>query len=557
MARIKAILFDLDDTLYDCSGSLVDAARRRAAKAMVEAGLPCSEDEAYRVQVNLTVRHGPSYRVFDHLAEQYGKGRDFVEAALRAYNRSEVEDIRPFPDVVSVLRNLRAQGYLLFLVTSGVHLRQEQKLKLLGIGPLFDEVIINDSEIGAELEECFIALMTRHGLTPQECTAVGDRVDAEIRVANYLRMTTVQMLHGRFKSLQPKDQFERPDFRISRLSELHDVLSAANKRRHGEQARILAIGGGTGLPMVLQGLKAFSRNLTAIVTVTDSGRSSGRLRRNLGVLPPGDARNCLIALSSSERGARQLRDLFQFRFEEGALAGMSFGNLFLAALEKITGSFEQALRAASEILAIEGKVIPSTLADTQLCALLKDGAVVREEYNVRALGKAPIEHVYLEPEDAAAGDEAIQEIEHADTIVIGPGSLYTSVITNLLVRGITRAIRRSDARVIYVCNIVTQPGQTDGYSAADHVRAIQRYLGDGAPDYVLLNNAVPPKEILERYEASGAQLIRADEAVRALGPQVVEADLVEEPSGDRALWEKQDLLRHDPAKLARVIMELR
>jgi len=236
---------------------------------------------------------------------------------------------------------------------------------------------------------------------------------------------------------------------------------------------------------------------------------------------------------------------------------MSFGNLFLAALEKLTGSFEQALRAASEILAIEGKVIPSTLADTHLCAVLKDGTIVREEYNVRGENKAPIEHVYLEPEDAAATEEAMQEIAQADTIVIGPGSLYTSVITNLLVRGITRAIRGSDARVIYICNIVTQPGQTDGYTAADHVRAVQRYLGDGAPDYAIVNSTMPPKEVLERYQAAGAQLLRADDDLRSLGPQIIEADIVENVDQERVLWEKQDLLRHDPAKLAHIIMELR
>jgi len=400
-------------------------------------------------------------------------------------------------------------------------------------------------------------ILTRYGLTPQECLCVGDRIHAEIRVGNYLRMTTVQMTHGRYKSLLPKNEFEEPDFQISRISELQDVLVAANKRRYREQARLLAIGGGTGLPMVLQGLKGFTRNLTAIVTVTDSGRSSGVLRRNLGVLPPGDARNCLIALSGSAKTGRQLHELFQYRFEDGALAGMSFGNLFLAALEKITGSFEQALRAASEILAVEGKVIPSTLANTNLCALLKDGSVVREEFNVRRPGKAPIEHVYLDPEDAMATEEAVQEIERADAIIIGPGSLYTSVITNLLVRGITRAIRRSDARVIYVCNIVTQPGQTDGYRASDHVRAVQRYLGEGLPDYVVVNNRVPPENILERYRQTGAELVLPDDELRSMGLQVIEADLVEDLSGERVLWEKQDLLRHDPEKLAHVIMELR
>ena len=557
MARIKAIFFDLDDTLYDCSGSLVDAARRRAAKAMVADGLPCDEEEAYRMQEDLSRRHGPRYRMTGHIAERYGKDKKLVEAALRAYNRDKVSDVKPFPDVIPALRILRTQGYKLFLVSCGVHARQERKIYILGIRPLFDEVIINDTEIGTELEECYIDLMTRHGLTPQECVAVGDRIHSEIRVANYLRMTTVQMIHGRYKSLLPKNELEEPDFRLSAISQLGDILSTANKRRHREHARILAVGGGTGLPMVLQGLKAYTRNLTAIVTVTDSGRSSGMLRRDLSVLPPGDARNCLVALSRSANASQTLHNLFQYRFDEGGLSGMSFGNLFLAALQKITGSFEQALRVASEILAIDGKVVPSTLTDTHICARLEDGTVIREEYNVRAEQKSPIAEVFLDPADAAATDEAIEEIQRADAIILGPGSLFTSVITNLLVGGITRAIRSSNARVIYVCNIVTQPGQTDGFSAADHVRALQKYLGDGVLDYVLLNNAVPPPEILKRYEAAGAGLIVPDAEVRQMGPQVVENDLVEDITAGRMLWEKQDLLRHDPEKLAHIIMELR
>ena len=556
MATIKALIFDLDDTLYDCSGALVDSARRRAAKAMVEAGLPCSEEEAYRLQVEITARHGPRYRVFDQIADHHGMGPELVEAALLAYNRDEVEDIKPFPDVISTLRNLRAQGYTVFLVTSGVHQRQERKIDILGLEPYFDEICINDSERGAALEECYMDFLTRYGLTPQECLVVGDRIHAEIRVANYLRMSTVQMVHGRYKSLPPKDKFEEPDFRIYRICELHEVLKAANKRRKREQARVVAIGGGTGLPILLQGLKAYTKNLTAIVTVTDSGRSSGILRRDLGVLPPGDARNCLIALSGSAMTEKRLHELFQYRFEEGGLAGMSFGNLFLAALEKVTGSFEQALRSASEILAIEGKVIPSTLTDTHLCAVLQDGTILREEFNVRGTGKPPIEHVYLEPEDVSATEEAIEEIERADTIVIGPGSLYTSVITNLLVHGITRAIRHFDKRVVYISNIATQPGQTDGYSASDHVRAIVKYLGDGTLGHVLVNNRVPPPEIMKRYEDAGAQIVLPDDEIHTLGPQIIEADIVESTDKERVLWEKQDILRHDPDKLAQLIMEL-
>ena len=557
MARIRAVIFDLDDTLYDCSGALVGAARRRAAKAMVEAGLPASEDDIYRLQVELVKRHGPRYRVFDQIAERFEMNPELVEKALRAYNRDEVEDIKPFSDVISTLRNLRAQGYMLFLVTCGVHQRQERKVEVLGLRPYFDEVVINDAEIGTVLEECYMDLLAQYNLTPQECIAVGDRIHSEIHVANHLRMTTTQMIHGQYKALQPKNALEEPDFRIARISELQDVLVAANKRRHREQARIVALGGGTGLPMLLQGLKAYSRNLSAIVTVTDSGRSSGVLRRDLRVLPPGDARNCLVALSSSAKAGKQLYELLQYRFTDGGLAGMSFGNLFLAALEKITGSFEQSLRAASEILAIEGKVIPSTLTDTHLCAVLKDGTIIREEYHVREPDKSPIEHVYLEPEDACVTQEAVEEIEQADAIIIGPGSLYTSVITNLLVRGVTRAIRRSGARVIYVTNIVTQPGQTDGYTAADHVRAILKYVGAGALDYVLVNNRIPAAEVLARYEEEGAKLLLADDELRNLEPEVIEADLVEDMGQERVLWEKLDLLRHDPEKLAHIIMELR
>jgi uncharacterized cofD-like protein len=557
MARIKAIFFDLDDTLYDCSGSLVDAARQRAAKAMVDAGLPVTEEEAYKLQEQLTQRHGPRYRVFDHIAEQHGKGQNMVNAAMRAYNRDKVGDINAFDDVIPTLKTLRDQGYSLFLVSPGVFARQERKIYILGLRQYFDEIIINDSEIGTELEECYIDLMTRHGLTPQECVCVGDRIHSEIRIANYLRMTTVQMIHGRYKSLLPKNELEEPDFRISQVSKLLDILSAANKRRHREHARILAIGGGTGLPMLLQGLKSYTRNLTGIVTVTDSGRSSGMLRRDLGVLPPGDARNCLVALSRSAQAGEHLHQLFQYRFAEGDLEGHSFGNLFLAALEKITGSFEQALSVASEILAVEGKVIPSTLHNTHICAELQDGTILKEEYNVRGESKSPIARVFLDPADATAAEEALEEIAKADAIVLGPGSLFTSVITNLLVGGITRAIRASNARVIYICNIVTQPGQTDGFSAADHVRALQEYLGDGVLDYVVVNNTIPPDDILHRYEESGAQLVLADNEARELGPQIVEQDLVEEIDGARVLWEKKDLLRHDPDKLARIIMELR
>ncbi|HRU04732.1 MAG TPA: 2-phospho-L-lactate transferase CofD family protein, partial [Candidatus Brocadiia bacterium] len=398
MPRIKAIIFDLDDTLFDCTGSLTESARRRAARAMVGAGLPMTEQQAYDIQTELVQRYGPRCHVFDRIAEKHGLGPEFVQTALEAYNSGVVEDIKPFPDVIPTLTALRGQGYLLFLVTMGVHKRQEKKIDLLGIRGLFDEIIILDRELGAAREECYMEIITRHGLEPQECAAVGDRVFSEIRVANHLKMVSVQMIHGRFKSLLPKTDMEEPDYKITRIAQLPEALAAFTRRRRLSSTRVLAIGGGTGLPIVIEGLKQHTRNLTAIVTTTDSGRSSGVLRRDLGVMPPGDARNCLVAMAGGPKAERLLYDLFQFRFGEsdGVLKGMSFGNLFIAALERMTGGFESALHAASQILAVEGKVLPATLTPTHICARLADGAVVREEFNVRGLNKPPIAEVFLE-----------------------------------------------------------------------------------------------------------------------------------------------------------------
>ncbi len=401
--RLKAGLTSIIKTIPNKTGPSVVPNGECAVNALKEV---LSET----CQLELTERYGARCSVFDRIAEQAGLPEGAVDRALEAYNSDEVEEIAPFPDVVPTLTQLHGQGYRLFLVTTGVHRRQASKIELLGIRDLFDEIIINDTELGTAREECYIDLMTRNSLTPQEIVSVGDRIHSEIRVSNSLKMTTVQMMHGKFKSLLPKNELEEPDYKIERISELPGILSEANRQRRRARVRILALGGGTGLPIVLQGLKSYTSNLTAVVTVTDSGRSSGKLRKDLGVLPPGDARNCLIALSHTARASKRLHELFQYRFDDGDLKGMSFGNLFLAALEKITGNFELALREASEILAVDGKVLPSTLTDTHLCAVLEDGTEVREEFNVRAPAKPPISRVFLEPEDAEATQETLDEI---------------------------------------------------------------------------------------------------------------------------------------------------
>jgi len=553
MPKVKAILFDLDDTLFDCYGLLVEAARRRAARAMVQAGLPCTEEEAYHKQLELAEKHGPRFNVFDAMAQMHGMPGSLAEVALAAYNSEEVGEIQPFPDVPRTLADLRSQGYKLLLYTSGVYARQQKKIQALGIEEYFDDILINDIETGEHRDDCFLDLLAHHHLKPQEVACVGDRIQAEIKTANSLGMTTVQMLHGRFKELAPKSELEEPDHKISRISELQQVLRIVNRRNKGGEPRVVAVGGGTGLPVVLQGLKNFTSNLAAVVTVTDTGRSSGRLRADLGVLPPGDMRNCLVALSES---SKLLNDLFQYRFSEGALEGMSFGNLFIAAMAKITGSFEAAVRETSRILAIQGKVLPSTYKDVHLCAKLADGRIVQSEHGVREAGKPAIHDVFLDPPDVMANEEAINEILRADLVVIGPGSLYTSVIANLLVPAVPEAIRSSKAKKVYVCNIVTQPGQSEGYSVADHVAAVERYLGDDVLDAVLVNSNVPPEALLDRYREEGAELVRIDDKISEHRVQMIFDDLVENLDHRRILWEKHDLLRHDPEKLAELIWDL-
>ncbi len=553
MRTMKAIIFDLDDTLYDCTGSLLEASRKRASKAMVSSGLPCTEEEAYLMQKEISEKHGPYYPVFNEIANMFNKDDEFVGTVLKAYNSNEVTDIKLFPDVVPTLQKLKQDNYKLFLLTTGIHERQHKKIELLNLKPYFDEIVINDQEVGLLMEDCFEAIVRKYSLSPQDVTVVGDRVREELRIAKAKGMVTVQMLHGRFKeeaAYERADRSNKPDYKIKRFFQLPTLLKLKDIGKTHDNLKILAFGGGTGLPIALEGLKAYSEDLTAIVTVTDSGRSSGVIRAEYGILPPGDVRNCLVALSETEEQEKDLYQLFQYRFNKGSLNGMSLGNLLMAALTDITGSFELAIKKASKILAIKGKVLPSTLTSTHICAELKDGSIVEEEFNVRGLQKAPIERLFLKSNDAECPPDAISEIKQADIIVIGPGSLYTSIISNLLVGGVKEALQDTKAVKIYLCNIVTQPGQTDNYTASEHIKAVTRYLGDGVLDYVLVNNNFPRKEIIEKYRKEGADIVALDEDLENNNVAVEVTDLIENLDQKRILWEKQDLIRHDPEKLA-------
>ena len=312
--------------------------------------------------------------------------------------------------------------------------------------------------------------------------------------------------------------------------------------------KITAIGGGTGLSTMLRGLKKYTKNLTAVVTVADDGGGSGVLRRDIGMPPPGDIRHCMESLANVEP---IMERLLTYRFQEGSLAGQSFGNLILAALNGVTGSFEEAVAQMSQVLAITGRILPVTSADVQLEAVFENGARVVGESKISSFKKEQdcrIAHVALLPERPAALPAALQAIREADLILMGPGSLYTSVIPNLLVEGVVEAICRSEALKIYVCNIMTQEGETEGYTAADHVDALLSHGAPGLVDLCLANSAPVRPGLVEKYREEDAAPILVDrERIRAMGLELEEYPVASE-GGDYA--------RHDPDRLAAAVLDM-
>jgi uncharacterized cofD-like protein len=319
-----------------------------------------------------------------------------------------------------------------------------------------------------------------------------------------------------------------------------NFIDKIRERQLDRGYRIVVVGGGTGLSTMLRGLKKITSNLTAVVTVSDDGGSSGRLQKELGVLPPGDIRNCLVALADDEA---LVTELFRYRFAEGeGLSGHSFGNLFLAAMTGITGNFDEAIKVSSRVLNVKGRVLPSTLAVARLCAKLVDGRVVEGESNITG-ARGVIQEVFLDPPYAAPLDEVIAAIREADAIVLGPGSLYTSIMPNLLVDRVGREIEASSAVKLYVCNVMTQPGETDGYTASAHVRALLRGAGANVCEVAIVNDELPRK-LREAYAEEGQLPVKVDDdELRALGVRVVRANVISET----------DTVRHDSDRLAAVV----
>ncbi|WP_425058442.1 Gluconeogenesis factor [Sporomusa carbonis] len=316
------------------------------------------------------------------------------------------------------------------------------------------------------------------------------------------------------------------------------------KRKLNRGPAVTVIGGGTGLSVLLRGIKSITSNITAIVTVADDGGSSGRLREDLGIIPPGDLRNCLVALADTEP---LMEKLFQHRFGgHGELAGHSFGNLFIAAMAEIVGDVELALKESCKVLAVRGQVLPSSTERIRLVAEMTDGSVVQGESQIPLAGKQ-IKQVYIRPENVRPVKGAVEAVNEADVCILGPGSLYTSVLPNLLVKDIAAALRESDAVKIYICNVMTQPGETDNYSASDHIKAIIDHIGPGCIDIAVVNVQEVAPELREVYAQQGAYPVVPDiDAIEALGIKVVKANLISETN----------LVRHDPVRLSRTIMSM-
>ncbi len=316
----------------------------------------------------------------------------------------------------------------------------------------------------------------------------------------------------------------------------------------GGAPRIVAIGGGHGLSTMLRGLKYYSRDITAIVTMADDGGGSGMLRQDLGMLPPGDARDCVLALSNTEP---ILERLMTYRFDEGSLEGQNFGNLLLAALNGICGSFAEAVRQMGEVLAITGRVLPVTEENVNLQAQFEDGSTVFGESAIfyhKKDTRQRIRRVTLTPEHPDAFPDSLRAIERADLILIGPGSLYTSIIPNFLVNGITDAVTRAGAYKLMIMNLMTQDGETEGYTASDHLRALLRHGDMSMVDGCLANSSPVPEHLQQDYLREGAEVMKVDrKSIESLGVALYTAPL---------LSDKSEYARHDPNLLARAIMDI-
>lgn len=378
----------------------------------------------------------------------------------------------------------------------------------------------------------FLILISSHLVVRETSRIVQIIYKALLNVGiGILIIGTYYLIKSFFEAIYPDDD-----------KDLLDVIYA--KRFLSKGPRIAVIGGGTGLSTILGGLKEYTSNIVAIVTVSDEGGSSGRLREEFGILPPGDIRNCLVSLAEAPK---LMKDLFQYRFKEGeGLKEHSFGNLFITAMTQVTGSFEEAIKASSKVLAIRGSVIPSTLDKVRLKAEYNDGTIQEGENKITAEGKS-IRRIYLIPANASLNPEALEAIRQAEVIILGPGSLFTSIIPNILIEQLVNEIVNRNTLKLYICNVMTQHGETDGFTAADHLEAIIAHSRRDLVNCCLVNSGRLDYSLLLRYAQDKSFPVIFDrERLKKSVPLVFEGDIVS----------KSDYLHHDSEKAAKMVMDI-
>ncbi|KAE9024158.1 hypothetical protein PF011_g3643 [Phytophthora fragariae] len=596
--RVRAVAMILDDVLYDHSGLLSHLAiDRGVAQLLAEGAFPTNAAafealQTFRNAYGLRKRFprfvdslvgGPQAKLSPTQAQR-------VIAAYYESNVPEARGITPFPGVRKTLLELQDGGACrLALLLIGKPEVQRERLKALGVDDLFHQVVyVSPNPSLAQVTSAMKQLTRQLDVPSSAVMFVGRKVFYEIKAANTVGMLTVRMLFGKYTSVMPTDEMEQPNFQIESIEQLVPIVKLADQQML--QPKIVAIGGGTGLAVLLKELRHYPADLTAVVTVFDSGRHSGALRKYLGILPPGDIRNCLVALSDSDE---LLSKLMNYRFRENFMEGCSLGNLLLAALTDLQGGFDRAISSIADILNIHGSVLPATLESTELCAELTDGSTVISEVNVRSpfvpdeeeehrsgtesssssssgsppatppkpetekIKKAPIKRVYLENPNVEAFQPAVRAIEEADIIILSPGGFYTSIIATLLVPGIRDAIARSAGATVYVSNVTTQNGQTDGYTLEKTLEVLSTYLGANAIDYVIANNTHPPEDVLAPYVERGEELLLPTPEMAAskhpvlLQGQTFQEDLV--AGHVTREWKKAPMLKHSGRRVAAIL----
>ncbi|GLD99335.1 hypothetical protein PINS_up008054 [Pythium insidiosum] len=571
----------LEDVLYDHTNLLAHYAIDRAIQQLIrERAFPNTVAAFEALQ---SFRHVFGYRkrfprFVESLVAQQRLSGDAAQRVIQAYYESQIAEartIRPFDLARATLTTLREAGYRLGLVCVGKADVQLERLRTLGLEEFFPSIVhVASNPTVAQLAHAMRCISRELMLQPSSILFVGRKVFYEIKAANKVGLVTVRMLRGTYGSIMPIEQLEQPDYQIGSIEQLVAIVQLADQQLI--KPKIVALGGGTGLAVLLKELRHYPADLTSIVTVFDSGRHSGALRKYLGILPPGDIRNCLVALSDSDE---VMNKLMNYRFKDNFMEGCSLGNLLLAALTDIQGGFDKAITSISDILNVNGNVLPATLDSTELCAELEDGTIVVSEVNVRSpylpepqaesnaggrKRKAPIKRVFLQKDDVEAFLPAVRAIESADIIVLSPGGFYTSIIATLLVPGIRDAIARSKGAKVYISNVATQCGQTDGYTLADTLKVLGRYLGgDDVIDYVIANNVTPPREVMASYFSRGETLLcPTEELLNRERPVFLQGKTFEDPRDEGKSfaatkeWNKTPMIKHSGKLVATMLYRI-